>query len=90
MPYVLNPQSIWQFYCAYPLNLLQFLIADLNIFIFFRFVRDELGLIRDSNVTGATVDIPAILARFGHCFGKVALVHCTVRNQFYRRRRDCR
>ena len=87
MPYVLNPQSVWQFHCAYPLDLLQFLIADLNMFILFRFVRDEPGLVRDSNVTGATVDMPVILARFGHCFGKVALIHCTVRSQFCRFRR---
>ena len=86
MPYVLNPQSIWQFYCAYPLNLLQFLIADLNIFIFFRFVRDELGLIRGSNVTDVTVDMSVVLARFGHYFGKVVFVHCIVRSQFCRRR----
>ena len=86
MPYVLNPQSVWQFHCAYPLDLLQFLIADLNMFILFRFVRDEPGLIRDNNVTNATVDMPAVLARFGHCFGKVIFIHYTVRSQFYRRR----
>jgi hypothetical protein len=90
MPYVLNSQSVWQFHCAYSLNLLQFLIADLNIFILFRFVRDEPGLIRDNNVSSATIDMPTMLARFGHCFDKVALVHCTIRSQFCRRRRDCR
>jgi hypothetical protein len=90
MPYVLNPQSVWQFHCAYPLDLLQFFITDLNIFILFRFVRDEPGLIRDSNVTGATVDMPAVLTRFGHCFGKITFVHCTVRSQFCRRRRGYR
>jgi hypothetical protein len=86
MPYVLNPQSVWQFHCAYSLNLLQFLIAYLNIFILFRFVRDEPGLIRGNNVNGATVDMPAILARFDHYFGKVTLIHYTVRSQFCRRR----
>jgi hypothetical protein len=90
MPYVLNPQSVWQFHCAYPLDLLQFLIADLNMFILFRFVRDKLDLIRDNSVTGATVDMPAILARFGHYFGKVAFIHYTVRSQFCRRRRGYR
>jgi hypothetical protein len=90
MSYVLNPQSVWQFYCTYPLNLLQFLIADLNIFILFRFVRDEPGLIRDNSVSGATVDMLTMLARFDHCFNKVIFVHYTVRSQFYRRRRGCR
>jgi hypothetical protein len=60
------------------------------MFILFRFVRDEPGLIRGSNVNDATVDMPAVLARFGHCFGKVALIYYTVRSQFYRRRRGCR
>ena len=87
MPYVLNPQSVWQFHYTYPFDLLQFLIADLNMFILFRFVRDEPGLIRGNNVSGATVDMPAVLARFGHCFGKVVFVHCTVRSQFCRFRR---
>jgi hypothetical protein len=87
MPYVLNPQSVWQFYYAYLLNLLQFLIADLNIFILFRFVRDEPGFIRGNSITGATVDMPVMLARFGHCFGKVALVYYTVRSQFCRFRK---
>jgi hypothetical protein len=90
MPHVLNPQSVWQFHCVYPFNLLQFLIADLNVFIFFRFVRDEPGLIRDSCVSNATVDMPVILTRFGYYFGKVAFIYCTVRNQFCRRRRGCR
>jgi hypothetical protein len=90
MPYVLNPQSVWQFYCAYFLDLLQFLIADLNIFILFRFVRDEPGLIRNNNVSDVIVDMPAILARFGHRFNKVVLVHCTIRSQFYYRRRGYR
>jgi hypothetical protein len=82
MSYVLNLQSVWQFYCAYLFNLLQFLIADLNIFILFRFVRGESGLIRNNSVNGAIIDMPAILARFGHYFGKVTFAHCTVRNQF--------
>jgi hypothetical protein len=86
IPYILNPQSVWQFHCAYSLDFLQFLIADFNMFILFRFVRDESGLIRGNNVSGATVDMLAVLARFGHCFGKVALAHCTVRSQFCRRR----
>jgi hypothetical protein len=90
MSYVLNPQFVWQFYCAYSFNLLQFLIAYFNIFILFRFVRDKSGLIRGNNVTGATVDMPAVLARFGHYFSKIAFVHCIIRSQFYRRRRGCR
>jgi hypothetical protein len=90
MPYVLNPQSVWQFHYAYSFDLLQFLITDLNMFILFRFVRDEPGLIRDSYVSSATVDMPVMLARFGHYFNKIVLVHYTVRSQFYRRRRDCR
>jgi hypothetical protein len=88
MPYVLNSQSVWQFHCAYLFNLLQFLITDLNMFILFRFVRDEPGLIRGNNVTGATVDMLTVLARFGHYFGKITFIHCTVRSQFCRRRRD--
>jgi hypothetical protein len=54
------------------------------MFILFRFVRDEPGLIRDNYVNGAIVDMLAILARFGHCFGKVAFVHCIIRSQFCR------
>jgi hypothetical protein len=80
MSYVLNSQSVWQFHCAYPFDLLQFLIADLNMFILFRFVRDEPGLIRGNYISDATVDMPVILARFGYYFGKIALVHCTVRS----------
>jgi hypothetical protein len=90
MPYVLNPQSVWQFYCAYLFDLLQFFIADLNMFILFRFVRDKLGLIRDNSVSDVIVDMPVMLARFGHRFGKVVFVYCTVRSQFCRRRRGCR
>jgi hypothetical protein len=86
MPYVLNPQSVWQFYCAYSFNFLQFLITYLNIFILFRFVRDEPGLIRDSNVNGATIDMPALLARFGYYFDKIAFIHYIIRCQFCRRR----
>jgi hypothetical protein len=86
MPYVLNSQSVWQFHCAYFLNLLQFLIADFNIFILFRFVRDEPGFIRDSCISGATVDMPVILARFNYYFGKVAFIYCIIRSQFCRRR----
>jgi hypothetical protein len=56
------------------------------MFILFRFVRDELGLIRDNCISGVTVDILVMLARFGHCFGKVAFIHCIIRSQFYRRR----
>jgi hypothetical protein len=80
MPYVLNSQSVWQFYYAYPLNLLQFFIADLNIFILFQFVRDESGLIRDNNISDAIIDMPAILARFGYCFSKVIFIHYIIRN----------
>ena len=54
------------------------------MFILFRFVRNELGLIRDSNIISATVDMPVILARFGYYFGKVTFVHYTVRSQFCR------
>jgi hypothetical protein len=56
------------------------------MFILFRFVRDKPGLIRDNNVTGATIDMPAVLTHFGHYFSKVTLIHCTVRSQFCRRR----
>jgi hypothetical protein len=84
MPYVLNPQSVWQFHCAYSLDLLQFLIAYFNMFILFRFVRDKPGLIRDNNITGVTVDMLAVLARFGYCFSKVTLIHYIIRSQFCR------
>jgi hypothetical protein len=60
------------------------------MFILFRFVRDEPGLIRDNSINGATVDMPIILARFGHRFDKIALIYYTVRSQFCHRRRDCR
>jgi hypothetical protein len=56
------------------------------VFILFRFVRDEPGLIRDNNITGAIIDMPAVLAYFGYCFGKVAFIHCIIRSQFCRRR----
>jgi hypothetical protein len=56
------------------------------MFILFRFVRDESGLIRGNNVSGATVDIPVVLTRFGHYFSKIIFIHCTVRSQFCRRR----
>jgi hypothetical protein len=56
------------------------------MFILFRFVRDEPGLIRGNCVNGATVDMPAILARFGHYFSKVIFIHYTIRGQFCRRR----
>jgi hypothetical protein len=59
---------------------LQFLIADLNVFILFRFVRDEPSLIWDNYVSDATVDMPVILARFGYCFGKIVLIYYIIRN----------
>jgi hypothetical protein len=60
------------------------------MFILFRFVRNKPGLIRGNNISDATVDMLAILARFGHYFSKVALIHCIIRSQFCRRRRGYR
>jgi hypothetical protein len=82
MPYVLYKKSVQQFYCANFLDLLQFIIANLNIFVLSGFVRNEPGLVRGRNIISATVDMPCILARFGCSFGKKALVSYLTRNQF--------
>jgi hypothetical protein len=60
------------FHYACSLDSLQLLIANLNMFILFRFVRDEPGLTRGSSVAGATVDVPGMLALLDCCFGIVA------------------
>jgi hypothetical protein len=70
MPYVLYEKSVRQFHCTNFLDLLQFIIANLDIFVFSGFVRNEPGLIRDRSIVSATVDMPCILARFGCSFGK--------------------
>jgi hypothetical protein len=62
MPYVLYKKSVRQFHCTNSLNLLQFIIANLDIFVFSGFVRNEPGLIRNRNIVNATVDMPCILA----------------------------
>jgi hypothetical protein len=80
MPYVLYEKSVWQFYYTSSLNLLQFVIANLNIFVFSGFVRNEPGLIRGRNIIGATVDMPYMLARFGYFFNKKALTSYLTRN----------
>ena len=82
MPYVLYEKSVRQFHCASSLDLLQFIIANLNIFVLSGFVRNEPGLIRDRNIVNATVDMPYILARFGYSFSKKALASYLTRNQF--------
>ena len=82
MPYVLNPQSVWQFHCAYPLDLLQFIIANLDVFVLSGFVRNEPGLVRGRSIISATIDMPCMLARFGCSFGKEALASYLTRSQF--------
>jgi hypothetical protein len=82
MPYVLYEKSVRQFHCASFLNLLQFIIANLNIFVLSGFVRNESGLIRDRNIINATVDMLCMLARFGYSFGKKALANYLTRSQF--------
>ena len=92
MPYVLYAQSVWQFYCVSSFNLLQFLIAYLNMFVLSGFVRDEPGFVRGRNIISATVDMPYMLARFGCSFGKEAFVSYLTRSQFggFRRLRTAR
>jgi hypothetical protein len=82
MPYVLYEKSVRQFHCANSLDLLQFIIANLDVFIFSGFVRNEPGLIRGRNIVGATVDMPCILARFGCSFSKKTLTNYLTRSQF--------
>jgi hypothetical protein len=82
MPYVLYAKSVRQFHCASSLNLLQFVIANLNIFVLSGFVRNEPGFVGDGNVISAIIDMPCILARFGYSFGKEALASYLTRNQF--------
>jgi hypothetical protein len=82
MPYVLYEKSVRQFHCANSLNLLQFIIANLDMFVLSGFVRNEPDFIRDRNIIGATVDMPCILARFGCSFGKETLANYLTRSQF--------
>ena len=82
MPYVLYEKSVRQFHCASFLNLLQFIIINLNVFVFSGFVRNEPGLIRDRSIVGAIVDMPCILARFGCSFSKETLANYLTRSQF--------
>jgi hypothetical protein len=82
MPYVLHAKSVRQFHCASSLDLLQFIIANLDIFVLSGFVRNEPGLIRGRNIISATVDMPCMLARFGCSFGKKALTSYLTRSQF--------
>jgi hypothetical protein len=82
MPYVLYEKSVYQFYCASFLDLLQFVIANLDIFIFSGFVRNEPGLVRGRNIVSATVDMLCMLARFGCSFGKKAFTNYLTRSQF--------
>jgi hypothetical protein len=82
MPYVLYEKSVRQFHCANSLDLLQFIIANLNMFVLSGFVRNEPGLIRDRNIISATVDMPCILTRFGCSFSKKALASYLTRSQF--------
>ena len=87
MPYVLYAQSVWQFHCASSLDLLQFVIANLDMFVLSGFVRDEPGLVGGRSIVGATVDMPCMLARFGCSFGIEALASYLTRSQFGRFRR---
>jgi hypothetical protein len=82
MPYVLYEKSVRQFYCASSLNLLQFIIANLNIFVLSGFVRNEPGLIRDCNIVSATINMLCMLARFGCSFNKKVLASYLTRSQF--------
>ena len=82
MPYVLYAKSVRQFHCASSLNLLQFIITNLDMFVLSGFVRNESGLIRGRSIVGATVDMPCMLARFGCSFGKEALASYLTRSQF--------
>jgi hypothetical protein len=92
MPYVLYAKSVWQFHYASFLNLLQFVIASLNMLVFSGFVRNEPGFVGGDSVVGATIDMPYMLARFGYSFGKEALASYLTRNQFggFRRLRIAR
>jgi hypothetical protein len=80
MPYVLYAKSVRQFHCANSFDLLQFIIANLNIFVLSGFVRNEPGLIRGRNIVSATVDMPCMLARFGCSFSKKALASYLTRS----------
>jgi hypothetical protein len=82
MPYVLYEKPVRQFHCASSLDLLQFVIANLNMFVLSGFVRNESGLVRGRNIISATVDMPYILARFGCSFSKKALASYLTRSQF--------
>jgi hypothetical protein len=82
MPYVLYEKSVRQFYCANSFDLLQFIIANLDVFVLSGFVRNESGLVRGRNIVSATIDIPYILARFGCSFNKKVFASYLTRNQF--------
>jgi hypothetical protein len=82
MPYVLYEKSVRQFYCANSLDLLQFIITNLDVFVFSGFVRNESGLIRGRNIVSATVDMPYMLARFGCSFDKEVFANYFTHSQF--------
>jgi hypothetical protein len=82
MPYVLYEKSVRQFHCANFLDFLQFIIANLNMFVLSGFVRNESGLVRGRSIVGATVDMPCMLARFGCSFSKETLTSYLTRSQF--------
>jgi hypothetical protein len=82
MPYVLYKKSVRQFHCVSSLNLLQFIIANLDVFVLSGFVRNESGLIRGRSIVSATVDMLCMLARFGCSFGKKILTSYLTRSQF--------
>jgi hypothetical protein len=82
MSYVLYEKFVRQFYCASSLDFLQFIIANLDVFVLSGFVRNESGFVRGRSIVGATVDMPCMLARFGCFFGKEAFVSYLTRSQF--------
>jgi hypothetical protein len=82
MPYVLYEKSVRQFHCASSLNLLQFIITNLDIFVLSGFVRNEPGLVRGRSIVSATIDMPCMLARFDCSFSKKALTSYLTRSQF--------
>jgi hypothetical protein len=82
MPYVLYAKSVRQFYCVSFLDLLQFVIVNLDMFVLSGFVRNKSGLVRGRSIIGATVDMSCILARFGCFFGKEVFASYLTRSQF--------
>jgi hypothetical protein len=61
---------------------LQFIITNLNIFVFSGFVRNELSFIRDRNIISVTIDMPCMLARFDYSFNKNFFTNYLTRSQF--------